>query len=272
MKPMQGKIAVVTGASRGAGRGVAFELGSAGATVYVTGRSVKGATTDNRPETIEETAAGVTLRGGKGIAIRCDHTSDNDVRNLFDQIEREHGRIDILVNSVFGGSESSLPSGEGRLFWQRPLEHWDAMMVAGPQAYLLTTRYAVPLMIPHRKGLIVNITFFIKDKISGNLYYDLAMNAINRITQGMAQELKDFNVSTVAVCPGWMRTERVTDSGFGPEDGTTETTVYVGRAVVALASDTTVSKLSGDAITVAELARKYGFTDVDGTQPLPFEE
>ncbi|MFC6040263.1 SDR family NAD(P)-dependent oxidoreductase [Paenisporosarcina macmurdoensis] len=271
MKPLQGKIAVVTGASRGAGRGIAFELGSAGATVYVTGRSVKGATTDNRSETIEETADGVTSRGGKGIAIRCDHTSDNDVRNLFEQIEREHGRIDILVNSVFGGSESSLPSGDGRHFWERPLEHWDAMMGAGPQAYLLTTRYAVPLMKQHHKGLIVNITFFIKDKISGNLYYDLAMNAINRMTLGMAKELKNYNVSAVAVCPGWMRTERVIDSGFGPEDGTTETTAFVGRAVVALATDSTVSKFSGDAIMVADLARKYGFTDVDGTQPKPFE-
>ncbi|MEI5907069.1 SDR family NAD(P)-dependent oxidoreductase [Bacillus spongiae] len=271
MKSLQGKIAVVTGASRGAGRGIAFELGSAGATVYVTGRSVKGATTDNRSETIEETADGVTSRGGKGIAIRCDHTWEQDVRNLFEQIEREHGRIDILVNSVFGGSESSLPRGNGRHFWERPLEHWDAMMVAGPQAYLLTTRYAVPLMKQQGKGLIVNITFFIKEKIAGNLYYDLAMNAINRMTLGMAKELKDFNVSTVAVCPGWMKTERVIDSGFGPEDGTTETTAYVGRAVVALATDPTVLELSGDAIMVAELARKYGFTDVDGTQPLPFE-
>ncbi|MFC5603353.1 SDR family NAD(P)-dependent oxidoreductase [Sporosarcina koreensis] len=271
MKSLQGKIAVVTGGSRGAGRGIAFELGSAGATVYVTGRSVKGATTDNRPETIEETAEGVTVRGGKGIAIRCDHTNDSDVRKLFDQIEREHGRIDILVNSVFGGSESSLPLGDGRQFWKRPLDHWDAMMVAGPQAYLLTTRYAVPLMTQQHKGLIVNITFFIKDKVSGNLYYDLAMNAINRMTLGMAKELKDFNVSAVAVCPGWMRTERVTDSGFGPKDGATETTAYVGRAVVALASDTTVSRLSGDVLMVAELAKKYGFTDVDGTQPLPFE-
>ncbi|MEK3975803.1 SDR family NAD(P)-dependent oxidoreductase [Psychrobacillus sp. FSL K6-2684] len=271
MKPLQGKIAVVSGASRGAGRGIAFQLGSSGATVYVTGRSVKGSTTDNRPETIEETADGVTSRGGKGIAIQCDHTSENDVRNLFEQIEREHGRIDILVNSVFGGSESSLPSVDGRHFWERPLEHWDAMMVAGPQAYLLTTRYAVPLMAQHHKGLIVNITFFIKDTISSNLYYDLAMNAINRMTLGMAKELKDYNVSAVAVCPGWMRTERVIDSGFGPEDGTTETTAYVGRAVVALASDTTVSKFSGETIMVAELARKYGFTDVDGTQPLPYE-
>ena len=271
MKPLQGKIAIVTGASRGAGRGIAFQLGSAGATVYVTGRSVKGSTTDNRPETIEETAKGVTSRGGKGIAVRCDHTNVLDVKNLFEQIKREHGRIDILVNSVFGGSESSLPAGEGRHFWERPLEHWDAMIVAGPQAYLLTTRYAVPLMTQHNEGLIVNITFFIKDKIAGNLYYDLAMNAINRMTLGMARELKDFNISAVAVCPGWMRTERVRDSGFGPEDGTTETTAYVGRAVVALASDSTVSKFSGDALMVAELAKKYGFTDVDGTQPLPFE-
>lgn len=270
MKPLQGKIALVTGASRGAGRGIAFELGSAGATVYVTGRSVRGDTTDDRPETIEETADGVTSRGGKGIAIRCDHTNDNDVRKLFDRIERDHGRIDILVNSVFGGSESSLPSGEGRHFWERPQEHWDAMMVAGPQAYLLTSRYAVPLMHHHQRGLIVNMTFFIKDKISGNLYYDLAMNAINRMTMGMAKELKDFNISAVAVCPGWMRTERVIDSGFGPEDGATETTAYVGRAVVALATDPTVSRFSGDALMVADLAKLYGFTDVDGTQPLPF--
>lgn len=270
MTPLQGKIAVVTGASRGAGRGIAFELGSAGATVYVTGRSVRGATTDNRPETIEETAEGVTSRGGKGIAVRCDHTDDKDVKNLFEQIGREHGRVDLLVNSVFGGSESSLPQGEGKHFWERPVEHWDAMMVAGPQAYLLTARYAVPLMKQHQ-GLIVNLTFFIKEQIAGNLYYDLAMNAVNRMTLGMAKELKDFGVSTVAVCPGWMRTERVSDSGFGPEDGAMETTAYVGRAVVALATDPEVSKVSGSALMVAELARKYGFKDVDGTQPSPFE-
>ncbi|WP_282019479.1 SDR family NAD(P)-dependent oxidoreductase [Planomicrobium okeanokoites] len=271
MKPLQGKIAVVTGASRGAGRGIAFELGSAGATVYVTGRSVKGAVTDNRSETIEETTEGVTARGGKGIAIQCDHTKEQDVKSLFEQIELEHGRIDILVNSVFGGSENSLPAGDGRHFWERPSEHWDAMMGAGPQAYLLTTRYAVPLMKQHQNGLIINITFFIKNRISGNLYYDLAMNAINRMTLGMAQELNEFGISAVAVCPGWMRTERVRDAGFGPEEGTTETTAYVGRAVVALASDSEVFNFSGDILMVAELARKYNFTDIDGTQPLPFE-
>lgn len=272
MKPLQGKIAVVTGASRGAGRGIAFELGSAGATVYVTGRSIEGATTDNRTETIEETAAGVTSRGGKGIAIQCDHTDEYNVKNLFEIIEKTHGQIDVLVNCVFGGSESSLPLGKGRHFWERPLEHWDAMMVAGPKAYLVTTRYAVPLLKQSHSAIVVNITFFIKGKTSGNLYYDLAMNTINRMTAGMAKELDESNISVIALCPGWMRTERVIDAGFREVDGTTETTAYVGRAIVALAADSTAAKFSGDAIMVADLAREYAFTDTDGTQPLPFED
>lgn len=267
MKPLQNTIAVVTGASRGAGRGIAYELGEAGATVYVTGRSIHGSTTDNRPETIEETAAGVTARGGNGIAVRCNHTDSTDVRRLFEDIKDQHGRIDLLVNSVFGGSESSLPRAGGRRFWERPAEHWDAMMGAGAHAYVLTARNAVPLMIPQQKGLIINITAQLDNTISANLYYDLTMNAVNRMTLVMAKELKEYNVSAVALCPGWMRTERVVDAGFGPEDGATETTAYVGRAVVALAMDAHVASLSGRAIEVTELARAYGFTDVDGIRP-----
>lgn len=271
LRVLQGKVAVVTGASRGAGRGIAYELGDAGATVYVTGRSVQGSTTDNRPETITETAEGVSKRGGRGIAVRCDHTNESDVRALFKRIEQEHGRIDILVNSVFGGSESSLPPDEGSHFWQRPLEHWDAMMTAGPKAYLLTNRYAVPLMLEQQKGLIINITFFMKGKILNNLYYDLAMNTITRMSHGMARELEVHNITTVALCPGWMRTERVIDAGYGPNDGTTESTSYVGRAVVSLAADPLVSNNTGFILTVAELAKRYGFTDTDGTQPMAFE-
>lgn len=140
-------------------------------------------------------------------------------------------------------------------------------MGAGAHAYVLTARNAVPLMIPQHKGLIINITAQLNDTISGNLYYDLAMNAVNRMTLVMAKELKEYNVSAVALCPGWMRTERVVDAGFGPEDGASETTAYVGRAVVALAMDAHVASLSGRAIEVTELARAYGFTVVDGTRP-----
>ena len=271
MRILLGKVAVVAGASRGAGRGIAYELGQAGATVYVTGRSVRGATTDKRTENIEETAEGVTSRGGKGIAVRCDHTNEGDVKALFRRIEQKHARVDILVNSVFGGSENSLPPEEGPSFWQRPFEQWDAMMTAGPKAYLLTNRYAVPLMLEQHNGLVVNITFFIRNKILDNLYYDIAMNAINRMTRSMANELDTHNITIVALCPGWMRTERVIDAGFGSEDGATESTAYVGRAVVALAADPSVSKNTGCALTVAELARRYCFTDIDGTQPLAFE-
>jgi NAD(P)-dependent dehydrogenase (short-subunit alcohol dehydrogenase family) len=270
MKSLQGKVALVAGASRGAGRGIAYELGEAGATVYVTGRSVNGAITDNRKESIEETAEGVSKRGGRGIAVRCDHTHENDVQKLFNQIKQEQGRLDLLVNSVFGGSEDSLAPKEGPNFWQRPFEQWDAMMNT-PKACLLTNRYAVPLMSETKNGLIVNITFLIKDKILGNLYYDIAMNAVNRMTLGMANELKLFGITTVALCPGWMRTERVIDSGFGVEDGATETTAYVGRAVVCLAADPFVSNETGSALMVAELARRYNFTDIDGTQPNVFK-
>lgn len=270
MKLLEGKVALVAGASRGAGRGIAFELGEAGAVVYVTGRSIPGAVTDNRLENILETAKGVSKRGGKGIAIRCDHTDEKDVQALFEQIKIEQGRLDIVVNSVFGGSESSLAPKEGPNFWQRSFEQWDAMMTA-PKACLLTNRYAVPLMIERQQGLIINITFFMKNKMLGNLYYDTAMNAVNRMTSAMAKELGSYNITAVALCPGWMRTERVTDCGFGPEDGATESTAYVGRAVVALASDSNVSEMTGEALTVAEMAQKYGFTDIDGTQPGAYE-
>ncbi|VWX38657.1 SDR family NAD(P)-dependent oxidoreductase [Exiguobacterium oxidotolerans] len=263
-----GKIAVVTGASRGAGRGIAYELGQAGATVYVTGRSTQNGTTDNRPETIEQTAVGVTARGGIGIPVRCDHTEPDDVARLFQQIQARHGRIDLLVNSVFGGSEASLPPGDGKRFWERPPEHWDAMMVAGPKAYLLTTRAAVPLLQQSPAALIINLTSFSPNQAAGNLYYDLAMQSINRMTFVMGQELQESHIAVIALCPGFMRTERVVDAGFSSD--ATETTAYVGRAVVALAQDPDILQRTGQAWFVSDLARDYGFTDVDGSKPMPF--
>ena len=265
---MSKRIALVAGASRGAGRGIAYALGDAGTIVYVTGRSTNEQTTDNRRETIEETAAGVTARGGLGIPVVCDHTNQMDIDRLIQQIQHQHGRIDLLVNCVFGGSESHLPSGTGRRFWERPPEHWDAMMSAGPKAYLWTIRAAMPLLQQSPAALVINLTSFTPDQVAGNLYYDLAMQTINRMTHVMAQELAQTTISVIALCPGFMRTERVVDAGFA--SAATESTIYIGRAVTALMADDAVSRCSGQAVFVADLAKTYHFTDQDGTQPLPF--
>lgn len=271
MYRLTGKVAVVTGASRGAGRGIALVLGEAGATVYVTGRSTRGGpTTENRPETIDDTAEAVTARGGVGIPVRCDHTVDAQVEALFARIEREHGRIDILVNSVWGGEEGEQKP--DRPFWERPLQHWDGMFTAGVRAYIVAARYAVSLMLPGREGLIVNVTFFDRGKYLSNLYYDLAMDAIVRMTHGMATELRDHNIAAVALSPGWMRTERVMDAGLRPEDlARTESTEYIGRAVAALAADPNVAQKTGSVLLVGDLAREYGFTDIDGRCVPPFK-
>jgi NAD(P)-dependent dehydrogenase (short-subunit alcohol dehydrogenase family) len=274
-------IALVTGASRGAGRGIALELGSAGATVYVTGRSVAGGpTTDNVPGTIDESARLVTERGGRGIAIRCDHAIDADVESLFDRIRADHGRLDILVNNVWGGYEHSecrpLPRAP---FWEQSLHQWDSMFNAGVRAHLAASRLAVPLMLSQRRGLIVNTTANLEPlPYMRNLFYDLAKNAIARMTWAMAQELGDSGITALAVAPGFMRTERVVEAfrRAGAEDalngpgGPKETAAYLGRAIVALARDTRIIGKSGQLLEVGALAREYGFTDVDGSQPPPF--
>src|SRR5262245_3083284 len=183
-------VALVTGASRGAGRGIALELGAAGATAYVTGRSVSGrSTTDNVPGTIDETAQEVTSRGGRGIAVRCDHTVDAEVESLFNRIRQDQGRLDILVNNVWGGYENSecrpLPVVP---FWEQPLEQWDRMFTAGVRAHLVASRLAVPLMQPQRRGLIVTTTANLEPlPYMRNVFYDLAKHAVARLTWAIAQ-------------------------------------------------------------------------------------
>jgi NAD(P)-dependent dehydrogenase (short-subunit alcohol dehydrogenase family) len=281
MAHLHSVVALVTGASRGAGRGVALELGAAGATVYVTGRSVDGGpTTDNLPGTIDETAREVTVRGGRGVAVRCDHTVDANVESLFGRIRDDHGRLDILVNNVWGGYESSdcrplplLP------FWEQSPLQWDGMFTAGVRAHLTATRLAVPLMLPGRRGLIVSTTANLEAlPYLRNLFYDLAKNAVARLVWAMAQELREHGIAALAVAPGFMRTERVVEAfrragapdAINAPGGPNETTAYLGRAIVALASDLTVMEKSGQVLEVGALAREYGFTDVDGTQPPPF--
>lgn len=274
-------IALVTGASRGAGRGIALELGSAGATVYVTGRSIDGGpTTDNVPGTIDETAREVTARGGLGIAIRCDHRVDADVEAVFDRIRRDHGCLDVLVNNVWGGYEDEacrpLPI---KPFWEQPLTQWDGMFTAGVRAHLVASRLAVPLMLPRRRGLIVHTTANVGAlPYFPNVLYDLSKHAVARLAWAMAQELRPHGIAAVALAPGFMRTERVVEAfrRAGMADrldgpgGPSETPAYLGRAVAALAADPRVIERTGSLLEVGVLAREYGFTDITGTQPPPF--
>lgn len=291
-RPLQGHVAVVTGASRGAGRGIALELGAAGATVYVTGRSTRAqpaagysqilalSKLDALPGHIDDTADEVTRLGGRGIAVRCDHTREDEVRSLFERVTREQqGRLDLLVNNAWGGHETFDGVFEAP-FWERPLTHWDSMMDRGVRNHLVASRCAVPLFLKQQRGLIVTTTYWDRGHyLKGNLYYDLAKSAMVRLAFSMAEELKPHGVASVALSPGWMRTEFVllghqTDEAHWQEQpalARTESPRYLGRAVAALAADAQVLRHTGELLRVGDLARTYGFTDIDGRQPKPFE-
>ena len=270
---LKGKVAVVTGASRGIGRGIALVLGEAGATVFITGRSLRGSTTENMEGSIEETAEAVSARGGQGIAVRCNHTVDGEVEALFSRVKDEkQGRLDLLVNNVWGGYEQyefdrfTLP------FWEQPLRHWQGMFEAGVRAHLVASRLALPLMLAVRRGLIINTVAWDRGLYLGNLFYDVAKAAIVRMSWGMAKELRPYGVVAVALAPGFVRTERVMAAHAMqpfPLDRT-ESPEYIGRAVAFLAADPRMMEKSGKILAVGDLAQEYGFTDIDGKQPPAF--
>jgi len=284
-------VAVVTGASRGAGRGIALELGAAGATVYVTGRSTRERPAQTYgqllalsgmqavPGSIDDTADELTRMGGHGIAVRCDHTREEEVAALFARVEREAGRIDLLVNNAWGGHETFNGVFEAP-FWEHPLSNWDSMFDRGVRNHLVASRCAAPLMVRQKKGLILTTTFWDRDHyLRGSLFYDLAKASMTRLAFGMAQDLRSHNVASIAVSPGWMRTEFVlaghkTDEAHWherPALARTESPRYLGRAIAALAGDARVMDKSGEVLRVADLAREYGFTDIDGRQVEAFE-
>jgi NAD(P)-dependent dehydrogenase (short-subunit alcohol dehydrogenase family) len=290
-RPLKDCVAVVTGASRGAGRGIALELGAAGATVYVTGRSTRErpaqtygqllALSDMQavPGSIDDTADELTRMGGHGIAVRCDHTREEEVAALFARVEREAGRIDLLVNNAWGGHETFNGVFEAP-FWEHPLSNWDSMFDRGVRNHLVASRCAAPLMVRQKKGLILTTTFWDRDHyLRGSLFYDLAKASMTRLAFGMAQDLRPHNVASIAVSPGWMRTEFVlaghkTDEAHWherPALARTESPRYLGRAIAALAGDARVMDKSGEVLRVADLAREYGFTDIDGRQVEAFE-
>lgn len=270
---LSGRIAVVTGASRGAGRGIARVLGQSGATVYVTGRSSRGTrSTDDMPGTIEDTADDISRLGGKGIAIRCDHTDPAQVQALFDRVGRDQPALDLLVGNAWGGYEKFDHKQFTYPFWEQPPERWEAMFHSGLRSQMLAARAAIPIMLRRQTGLIVNTIAWLEGKYLGNLYYDVVKAASIRFTLGLAHELRPRGIAAVAVAPGFMRTERVMAAHAAqPFDlSATETPEYTGRAVAALLADPMVMEKSGGAHLVGELAREYGFTDTDGKQVPPF--
>jgi NAD(P)-dependent dehydrogenase (short-subunit alcohol dehydrogenase family) len=272
MSRLHGKVALVTGASRGAGRGIATVLGAEGATVYVTGRSTRQRpAVAEFPHAVEDTAEEVTVAGGRGVAVICDHTDDAQVRALFDQIRAEEGRLDVLVANAWGGY---MPYAEhndwfSQPFWDQSMARWDGMFTAGLRSHLSTCLFGLPLLQDTGYGLAVLTTFTRGRHYLGNVFYDVAKNAVCRLVTALAEETKDTDLSIVGVSPGWMAVERMTGLSERQE-AEMESVTYIGRAVAALACDAAVSRRSGQTLAVGDLSRIYGFTDVDGGQPTPY--
>jgi dehydrogenase/reductase SDR family protein 1 len=257
MANLTGKVAVVTGASRGVGRGVTLGLAEARAIVYATGRTV-----------VEDTSP----TNGRVISVRCDHTVDREVEAVFQGVLAAHGRLDILVNNVWGGYECMVEHGEftwTKPFWEQPLWRWDAMFAAGVRAHYLAGAYAARAMVTQRSGLIVNISFWAAQKYLGNVAYGVAKAATDKMTADMAHELREHNVAVVSLYPGLVRTEKVMESAAYFDLSNSESPQFIGRAVAALAADSEIMKKSGQVLVAAALAQEYGFTDIDDTQPRP---
>jgi NAD(P)-dependent dehydrogenase (short-subunit alcohol dehydrogenase family) len=266
------KICLVAGASRGVGRGIARALGACRATVIVTGRSTEsGARTDSRMENIEDAAREVEIAGGKGHPYRCDHTNEREVDALVAWALRRFGRIDVLAIAVWGGNEgydgTRFPDGSrfGTPFWRRPVARLGESLESGVYAQLMTARAVAPAMVAAKKGLMVTVSFDTDTGYLGDAFYDLAKAAMNRLTLVMGEELREYGITAMGLSPGFVRTERVRDAGLGDE--ATESPVYAGRAVAALAADTDAILHAGKVMHVADLAAQYGFQDEDGTQP-----
>lgn len=274
MRSLQDKTTIVTGASRGIGKGIAIGLGEAGATVYLTGRTVTdGKTDENLPGTIHEAAAAVTRAGGKGLALICDHRDDAQVEAVFARAVNESGRIDVLVNNAWGGYEF-IDGIDGEFtwlnsFWTQPRWRWDAMFQAGVRAAFVASAIAAPTMIAQHSGLIVNISYWAGQTYMNNLIYGVSKAATDRLAADMARELRSHHVAAVSLYPGLVRTERVLRNAQFFDMSNSESPEFIGRAVAALAADPGVMQKSGQVLVAASLALEYGFTDIDGQQPRP---
>ena len=277
MGTLDNRVAVVAGATRGAGRGIARALGEAGATVYCTGRSVRGAPSPyNRRETIEESAEMVTAAGGKGIAVRVDHTVESEISALFERIDRDHGRLDVLVNSI-AGEDPML--GGWTSFWETDLTQGPAALRQSLFSHLLTAKHAAARMIEARSGLIVGVTESDFLFGGGNAVADLVKTGIKGMAVRLSEELRRHGVAAIAITPGFLRSESMLDR-FGVTESNwrdggkkdkhflqSESPLFIGRAVAALAADPEILSRSGDLLSSWGVAREYGLTDADGSRP-----
>ncbi|MBD0839594.1 MULTISPECIES: SDR family oxidoreductase [unclassified Streptomyces] len=280
-QPLKGKVALVAGATRGAGRGIAVELGAAGATVYVTGRSTRARRSEyDRPETIEDTADLVTEAGGHGIAVPTDHLEPAQVRALVERIDTEQGRLDVLVNDIWGGEK--LFAWDGTV-WEHDLDNGLRLLRLAVETHAITSHYALPLLLRRPGGLVVEMTDgtadYNRDHYRVSFFYDLAKASVLRMAFALGHELGPRGATAVALTPGWLRSEMMLDH-FGvrednwrdaltevPHFAISETPRYVGRAVAALAADPDVARFNGESLSSGSLAQVYGFTDLDGSRP-----
>lgn len=252
---MDGTVALVTGGSRGVGRGVAEHLASAGATVYVTGRSVREAHLPARC-----------------IPVTCDHTDDGQVAAVFERLAADHGQLDLLVNNAWGGYDRMIDDGQftwGLPFWQQPIWRWDAMFASGVRASYVAGASAARMMVPRRSGLIVNISFWAARKHIANVPYGVSKAATDKLTADMAHELRAHEVAVVSLYPGLVRTEKVLEAAAYLDLTNSESPQFIGRVIGALAGDPAILAKSGQVLVAAAEAARYGITDIDGTQPTP---
>ncbi|WP_371618941.1 SDR family oxidoreductase [Streptomyces sp. NBC_00454] len=280
-RTLEGRVALVAGATRGAGRGIAVELGARGATVYVTGRSTRGRRSEyDRPETIEETAELVTAAGGRGIAVVADHLVPEQVQALVGRIDAERGRLDVLVNDIWGGE---------RLFewestvWEHDLDNGLRLLRLAVETHAVTSHYALPLLLREPGGLVVEMTDgtaeYNATRYRNSFFYDIAKSAVLRMAFALGHEVGPRGATAVALTPGWLRSEMMLDA-FGVSEANwrdalekvphfciSESPSYVGRAVAALATDPEVSRWNGRSLSSGQLAGVYGFTDLDGSRP-----
>ena len=272
MHSLHGQITLVTGASRGIGKGIAHALGAAGATVYVTGRTDHpDSATVPLPGTIHATADMVTQAGGLGIAMRCDHSDDQQVRAVFDHIMAAHGRLDILVNNAWAGYQAkqrSKKNGFHTPFWKLPPSFWDTMFTVGVRSHYVASSYAAAIMVQQQRGLIVHLSATSGHEYSANVAYGVSKAAVNRMAADMAKELQSHQIAVIALCPEIVATEMIMAHRKNQAlEKWMETPLFVGRAVVALAADPHRMQKSGSVCRTRALAQEYGFTDIDGHQP-----